>query len=136
MIKRVDHIGIAVRDLPETLNMYKRAYGLEAAHIETVDRMKVKIAFVPIGELMIELIAPTEPGVGIIGDFLREKGEGIHHIGLGVDNIEAAIKRLQQTKLKMTDKIPREGAHGSRIAFVEPASTQNVLTELVERREK
>lgn len=136
MIKKIDHIGIAVNDLDKTLSTYKKAYGLEATHIETVEVMKVKIAFIPIGEVMIELIAPTDPGAGIIGQFLKEKGEGIHHVGLGVDNIEDAIEKVKGTDMGMMDKTPRQGAHDSRIAFIEPAFTQNVLTELVERRER
>jgi len=133
MVRKIDHIGIAVKNLDETLTLYKTIYGLDAIKIETLGEIKVKIAFIPLGEVLIELLEPTEPGVGRIGQFLEEKGEGFHHIALRVDDIDRTIERLRQMKVPLRDKEPRNGGDGSRIAFIEPAFTKNVLTELVER---
>lgn len=134
MIKKIDHIGIAVKNLEDALNMYKRVYGLDAIKIETHEDIKVKIAFIPIGEVLIELLEATEPGAGRIGQFLEEKGEGFHHIALRVESINRAMEKLKQINIPLRDKEPRDGGDGSKIAFIEPEFTQNVLTELVERR--
>lgn len=133
MVRKIDHIGIAVKNIDETLTLYKMIYGLDAIKIETLGEIKVKIAFIPLGEVLIELLEPTEPGVGRIGQFLEEKGEGLHHIALRVDDIDRTMERLRQMKVPLRDKEPRNGGDGSRIAFIEPAFTKNVLTELVER---
>lgn len=83
--------------------------------------------------MLIELLEPVEPGEGRIGKFLKEKGEGIHHIAFRVANIHHALETLKKVNIPLRDEKPREGVDGSKIAFIEPASTQNVLTELVER---
>lgn len=136
MIKKIDHIGIAVKNLDNALNMYKRIYGLEAVKIEILKDIKVRIAFIPLGEVLIELLEPTEPGAGRIGQFLEEKGEGIHHIAFRVENIKQTLKVLKEMDIPLRDKEPRDGGDGSRIAFIEPMATQNVLTELVERKQE
>ena len=134
MIKKIDHIGIAVENLEGALNMYKRVYGLDAIKIETHADIKVKIAFIPMGEVLIELLEATEPGAGRIGQFVEEKGEGFHHIALRVEDIRETMAGLEKAHVKLRDKEPRDGADGSKIAFIEPEFTQNVLTELVERK--
>jgi methylmalonyl-CoA/ethylmalonyl-CoA epimerase len=136
MIKKIDHIGIAVKNLDNALNMYKRIHGLEAVKIEILKDIKVRIAFIPLGEVFIELLEPTEPGAGRIGQFLEEKGEGIHHIAFRVENIKQTLKGLKEMDVPLRDKEPRDGGDGSRIAFIEPMVTQNVLTELVERKQE
>lgn len=133
MIKKVDHIGIAVKSLSDAINTYKRLYGLDTIKIETLPNAKVKVAFIPLGEVLIELLEPLEPGEGRIGQFLVERGEGIHHIALRVDNIHCALERFKEMNISLKDEKPRDGGDGSQIAFIEPAFTQNVLTELVER---
>jgi methylmalonyl-CoA/ethylmalonyl-CoA epimerase len=133
MIKKIDHIGIAVKDLAGAINTYKKLYGLDAIKIETLHDIKVKVAFIPLGEVLIELLEPVEPGEGRIGTFLKEKGEGFHHIALRVENIQNAMEGLKKNNVRLRDENPRDGGDGSRIAFIEPAFTQNVLTELVER---
>lgn len=133
MIKKVDHIGIAVKSLSDAINTYKRLYGLDTIKIETLPNAKVKVAFIPLGEVLIELLEPLEPGEGRIGQFLVERGEGIHHIALRVDNIHRALERFKEMNISLKDEKPRDGGDGSQIAFIEPAFTQNVLTELVER---
>jgi methylmalonyl-CoA/ethylmalonyl-CoA epimerase len=135
MIKKIDHIAIAVKNLEDTLNMYKEAYGFEGIKIKTYEEVKAKIAFISLGETEIHLIAPTEPGAGIMGQFLEEKGEGIHHIGLRVVDIERTIERLEQSNTPCMDKKPVEVGDGSRVAFTDPKFTQNVLYELLEKDE-
>ncbi len=134
MIKKIDHIGIAVKKLSEALDTYKRLYGLDAVKIETLQNINVKVAFIPLGEVLIELLEPIEPGKGRIGQFLEERGEGIHHIALRVDDIHQAMERLKEIHVPLRDQQPRDGGDESWIAFIEPAVTQNVLTELVERK--
>jgi methylmalonyl-CoA epimerase len=134
MIKKVDHIGIAVKNLDEALSMYRRVYGLEAIKVERLEDIKVRIAFIQLGEVLIELLEPTEPGAGRIGKFLDEKGEGFHHMALRVDNIDRTLEEFKKKNVPLRDGVPRDGGDDSRIAFVEPAYTQNVLTELVERK--
>ena len=133
MIQKIDHIGIAVKNLTDAINTYKKLYGLDAIKIETLHDIKVKVAFIPLGEVLIELLEPLEPGEGRIGAFLKEKGEGFHHIALRVENIQNTMQRLKKGHIPLRDENPREGGDGSKIAFLEPIATQNVLTELVER---
>jgi methylmalonyl-CoA epimerase len=87
-----------------------------------------------LGEVLIELLEPTEPGVGRIGQFLEEKGEGFHHIALRVESIHRAMEELGNMNVSMKDKEPRDGGDDSKIAFIDPAFSNNVLTELVERK--
>jgi len=134
VITKIDHIGIAVNNLEDTLDMYKRVYGLDAIKIETHEDIKVKIAFIQLGEVLIELLQPTEPGVGRIGQFLEKKGEGFNHIALRVENIDHTMEKLKENHILLRDKESRAGGDESRIAFIEPEFTQNVLTELVERK--
>lgn len=136
MIKNIDHIGIAVKDLDTALKTYRQMYGLEAAKIEILKDIKVRIAFIPLGEVLIELLEPTEPGAGRIGQFLEEKGKGIHHIAFRVQDIQQSLKALKEGNIPLRDQEPRDGGDGSRIAFIDPRVSQNVLTELVERKQK
>ena len=136
MFEKIDHIGIAVNDLDTALDIYREVYGLEAVKIETLEDIKVKIAFIPLGEVLIELLQPTEPGAGRIGKFLEDKGEGFHHMAFRVEDIDHTIKRLLQMHVPLRDTVPRDGGDGSRIAFIEPTFTQNVLMELVERKQE
>jgi methylmalonyl-CoA/ethylmalonyl-CoA epimerase len=136
MIKKIDHIGIAVKNLDNALNTYKRIFGLEAVKIEILKEIKVKVAFIRLGEVLIELLEPTEPGAGRIGQFLEEKGEGIHHIALRVEDLQHTLKMLKDINIPLRDKEPRDGGDDSKIAFIEPMATQNVLTELVERKQE
>jgi methylmalonyl-CoA/ethylmalonyl-CoA epimerase len=136
MIKKIDHIGIAVRSLAAALYTYKKFYGLEAIKIETNKNTNTKIALIRVGEALIELLEPIEPGAGRIGQFLEEQGEGFHHIAFRVEDIDHEIKRLNQIEVPLRDKEPRDGTDASRVAFIEPTSTQNVLTQLVERKQE
>lgn len=134
MIKKIDHIGIAVKNLDDALNMYREVYKLKAIKVERLEDLKIRIAFIPLGEVLIELLEPTEPGEGRIGKFVEENGEGFHHIAYRVDDIDQTMLGLRQANILLRDTRPRDGGDNSRIAFIEPGFTQNVLTELVERK--
>lgn len=133
MIKKIDHIGIVVKSLDDALKVYREAFGLELIMVERLRDMNVRIAFIRVGEVLIELLEPLGPDAGMIGEFLEENGEGLHHIAYRVKNIKGALERLKQANAPLWDELPREGADASMIAFIEPSFTQNVLTELVER---
>lgn len=131
---KVDHIGIAVKDLNETLSFYQEVLGLELHGTEVVEDQKVKVAFLPIGDTEIELLESTSED-GPIAKFIEKNGEGIQHIAFKVDNIEEAIEYMLSKGMKMIDEKPRYGAGGAKIAFVHPKSSNRVLVELSERQE-
>lgn len=133
MIRKVDHIGIAVKNLDEALKFYTEMLGLDLAGTEVVEEQKVKVAFLPCGDSEFELLESTEPD-GPIAKFIENKGAGIQHIAVKVDNIEEAIKEMEAKGVRMIDKTPRYGAGGARIAFCHPKSTMGVLLELTERK--
>lgn len=134
MFSKIDHIGIAVKNLDKSLTVYENVYGLSPIKIETMEEINVRIAFIPLGEVLIELLEPTEEGAGIIGQFIKEKGEGFHHIAIRVENIDGVMGKLKDMKVPLRDETPRDGGDESRIAFIAPSFTNNVLTELVERK--
>ncbi|MCF8034289.1 MAG: VOC family protein [Desulfarculaceae bacterium] len=133
MLQKIDHIGIAVHELEPALELYQKVYGLEPVKIETLEDIHVRIAFLPLGEVLMELLQPTAPGAGRIGQFLDEKGPGFHHIAYRVENIEQAMAACEAAGVGIRDSEPRPGGDDSRIVFLVPADTHNVLTELVER---
>ena len=133
MIKKVDHIAIAVNSLEEGAKVYT-PLGLKVVHTETVADQGVKIAFIHVGDSEIELVEPIDPNGGV-AKFLKNKGEGIHHICLEVDNIDREVKDLMAKGVEMIDKQPRKGAAGM-IAFVHPKSTKGVLIELCQKIKK
>ncbi|QIB28067.1 methylmalonyl-CoA epimerase [Caloranaerobacter azorensis] len=132
MVKKVDHIGIAVKNLEETLKFYKQVLGLELNGIEIVEQQKVKVAFLPIGDTEIELLESTDKE-GPIAKYIEKKGEGIQHIAYRVDDIEKAIEEVKSKGIRMIDEKPRYGAGGAKIAFLHPKSTYGVLIELCQR---
>ncbi|SKC91075.1 methylmalonyl-CoA epimerase [Maledivibacter halophilus] len=132
-VLKVDHIGIAVKNLDETLKFYTDALGLEVEGTETVEEQKVKVAFLPVGDTEVELLESTSPD-GPIAKFIEKKGEGIQHIAFKVENIEEAIKHMKEKGFRMIDEKPRYGAGGAQIAFMHPKSSHGVLVELSERK--
>lgn len=136
MIKQIDHIGIVVRDIEDSLKLYRDVYGLRVAAVETYPEVQASIAFLPLGEVLLELIQPLEPGVGPIGEFLEEHGEGFHHLALRVDDIDRDMQELTRARVSLLDDKAREGGLGAMIAFLDSKGTQNVLTELVERKQE
>jgi len=131
MLKKINHIGIAVQSLDASLPFYRDNLGMDLVGIEEVAEQKVKVAMLLIGESKIELLEPTAED-SPVARFLEKNGPGIHHMAYEVDGIEAAIAKLLAEGARMIDEKPRNGAHGTRIAFVHPKSSNGVLTELCE----
>jgi methylmalonyl-CoA/ethylmalonyl-CoA epimerase len=132
MVSKVDHIGIAVKDLDETLKFYEEILGIKCVSTEVVEEQKVKVAFLPIGDTEVELLESTEEN-GPIAKFIEKKGEGIQHIAYKVEDIEKTLEELKAKGIKLIDEKPRYGAGGAKIAFLHPKSTFGVLIELCQR---
>ena len=132
MIKKIDHIGIAVKDLNETTRFYRENLGLEIEGIEEIKEQKVKVAIIPVGESRIELLQSTNLD-GPIAKFIEKRGEGIHHIALEVERIEETLQKLKTKGVQLVDQKPRIGANKMKIAFLHPRSTKGVLIELCEK---
>ncbi|MFO7829280.1 MAG: methylmalonyl-CoA epimerase [Bacteroidales bacterium] len=131
----IEHIGIAVKNLDETIKYYEDVLGLKCYNIEEVKDQKVKTAFFKVGDTKIELLESTDPE-GPIGKFIEKKGEGIHHLAFAVNNIEETLKKAEDKGVRLIDQKPRKGAEGLDIAFLHPKSTFGVLTELCEDKNK
>ena len=129
---KIDHIGIVVQDIEAALKVYRDALGLELTRVESVPEQAVRIAFLLTGEGEIELVQPTTDDSGI-ARYLARRGEGIHHICLEVDDIEASLAHMAAQGIELIDETPRTGSAGQRYAFIHPKSTQGVLIELYER---
>ncbi len=130
---KVDHIGIAVKNLDESLKFYQDVLGLKCEGVEEVAEQKVRVAFLPCGDSELELLESTTED-GPIAKFIEKKGEGIQHIAIKVDNIEKAIQEMLDKGMRMIDEAPRYGAGGAKIAFMHPKSSNGVLLELSERK--
>ena len=127
---KLDHIGIVVRDIEAALRVYQDALGLPLRETVDLHDQQVRVALLPLGESNIELVQPTEETTGV-ARYLASHGEGIHHICIEVENIEAALARLEAHQVQLIDREPRRGVHG-RVAFVHPKGAHGVLVELVE----
>ena len=133
MVKKIDHIGIAVRSLEKALPFYTEILKLPFLGMEEVESEKVKVAFLQAGNAKIELLEPTSTE-SPIAQFIEKRGEGIHHIALGVDSIEARMKEIKEQGIRMIQDEPKVGAGGALVAFMHPKSTGGVLYELCERK--
>ncbi len=131
MIKKVEHIGIAVKSIEQAVGVFRDSLGIPMAKLYESEAIKTKIAFFPLGETTIELIEPMDPA-SPAAKFLEKRGEGIHHICLGVDDIDAALADFQAKGMELIDKKPRRTQDGRLIAFLNPKSTHGVLIELEE----
>jgi methylmalonyl-CoA/ethylmalonyl-CoA epimerase len=125
----LDHVGIAVADLSAALAFYRDALGLEIEAPEVVASQRVRARFIPAGEAAIELLEATADD-SPIAKYVEKRGPGLHHITLRVDDIRAALAQLKAKGVRLIDEIPREGAHGSLVAFIHPTSAHGVLVEL------
>jgi methylmalonyl-CoA/ethylmalonyl-CoA epimerase len=134
-IQNIEHIGIAVKNLKETIKFYEDVFGINCYSIEDVKDQKVRTAFFMIGQTKIELLESTEPD-GPISKFIEKKGEGIHHIAYAVDDLKNSLEELEKKGIQLIDKEPRIGAEELSIAFLHPKSTNGVLTELCELTNK
>ena len=128
----IEHLGIAVKNLEESIPYYENLLGTKCYNVEEVKDQRVKTAFFLIGETKIELLESTDPE-GPIGKFLEKKGEGIHHIAFAVDNATDALAEAEAQGLLLIDKTSRKGAEGMNIGFLHPKSTHGVLIEFCSR---
>ncbi len=136
MLTRIDHVGIACRDLDAKIAFYQSAFGLTVASVEVNEAQGVREAMLyvaagPAGTSYIQLLEPTGPQTPV-GRFLERRGEGIHHVGYGVANITAALAAIGAAGIRLIDERPRHGSMGASIAFLHPADLGGVLTELVQ----
>ena len=131
MFKRIDHIGVAVEDLDSAIKLYERSFEMELVHRETVESQGVEAVLLDVGEGHIELLSPLGQDTPV-GKFLAKKGPGIHHVAYSVEDIDKALEQAKAIGLKLIDESPRTGIRGSRVAFVHPAATGSVLTEIVQ----
>jgi methylmalonyl-CoA/ethylmalonyl-CoA epimerase len=134
-ITHIEHIGIAVANLEESIAYYEGVLGLKCYAIEEVKEQKVKTAFFMVGQTKIELLESTDPE-GPVGKFLEKKGEGVHHVAFATKGLEDALVQMEGKGVRLIDKQPRKGAEGLDIAFLHPKSTHGVLTELCENKNK
>jgi methylmalonyl-CoA epimerase len=134
MLGRIDHIGVAVEDLDDSLALYEQKLKLELQHREVVEDQGVDAALLGVGEGHIELLAPLGPDTPI-GKYLTRRGPGLHHVAYAVDDIDSTLAELKATGLRLIDEAPRTGIRDSRVAFVHPAALGGVLTEIVQPAE-
>ena len=133
MITKINHIGIVVKSIEEAARLYTDVLGLKVKRIEIIEDLKLKIAMIPVGESLVELLEPTDPE-GEYAKFIEERGEGMHHLALEVSNIDDTLETLKKHGIPLIHEEPRSGSGGTRIAFLDPKGTK-VLLELVESRE-
>ncbi|HTW13279.1 MAG TPA: methylmalonyl-CoA epimerase [Solirubrobacteraceae bacterium] len=131
MFGAIDHTGIAVADLEHAVAFYRGVLGLTLVHRETLTEQGVEAALLDIGDAHIELITPLRADSTVAG-FLQRRGPGLHHLAYRVEDIHAELSRLAAAGVQLIDETPRIGIRGSHVAFLHPASTGGVLTELVQ----
>ena len=131
MLSRIDHVGIAVRDLDQAIQLYEQRLGLRATGRERLEGEGIEIAMIPIGESRIELISPLSAD-SKVEKFLQERGEAVHHVAYATDDVTNSLRRAATDGAQLLDDAARPGAHGTRIGFVHPKSVCGVLTEFVE----
>lgn len=135
MIKKIEHLGIAVKNLDESNQLFEKLLGVAHYKIEEVESEGVKTSFFQVGETKIELLEATKPE-SPIAKFIEKKGEGIHHMAFDVDHIESEIDRLKGEGFQVINETPKNGADNKRIVFLHPKTTNGVLVELCEERNK
>lgn len=129
---KIDHLGIAVRSISDSLAFYRDALGLELSTTETVEDQGVRVAMLPVGESRIELLEPVS-GDTTVGRFIEKRGEGLHHICYEVEDLASKLEEIRESGVRLLDGYPRRGAEGKLVAFLHPASTGGVLVELAEK---
>lgn len=133
MLRRISHLGYAVKDVHAAAEFYRKHFGAEPGEPEVVAEQGIISTMFPVGESMIELVQPTHPD-SPVGRFLAKRGEGFHHVAYQVEDIGAALAALKESGVELIDESPRVGAGGTKMAFVHPKGVFGVLTELVESR--
>jgi methylmalonyl-CoA/ethylmalonyl-CoA epimerase len=129
---KIDHLGIAVRSISDSLTFYREALGLELSGIETVEDQGVHVALLTVGESRIELLEPLSAQTAV-GRFIAKRGEGLHHICYEVEDLASRLNDLRLRGARLLDGYPRRGAEGKLVVFLHPASAHGVLVELVEK---
>ncbi|WP_347319047.1 methylmalonyl-CoA epimerase [Rossellomorea sp. RS05] len=132
-MKKVDHIGVAVRSIEDVLPFYEGVLGIPLLKVEEVANQGVKVAFLDAGNLKIELLEPISDQSPVSG-FIEKRGEGLHHIAFSVETIEERIQELKEKGVRMIDENPKTGAGGASVAFLHPKSSKGVLYELCEKK--
>ena len=130
-ISHIEHIGIAVKNLDDSISLYENTFGLKCYKVEEVREQKVRTAFFKVGETKIELLESTDPN-GPIGKFIEKKGEGLHHIAFAASDLQKSINELKDKGIKLIDETPKPGADELNISFIHPKSMNGVLFELCE----
>lgn len=131
-ILHIDHIGVASKDMKTAVEFFVEKLGMKSQGFETVEEQAVRVAFLPLGQGEIEILESTSPD-GPVAKFIEARGEGVQHIALRVENLDAALDELKAKGVRLIDEKPRRGAGGARIAFIHPKETHGVLLELCER---
>jgi methylmalonyl-CoA/ethylmalonyl-CoA epimerase len=131
VLSTIDHIGVAVHDIDESLALYRDALGMPLVHRETVTEQGVDAALLDVGDGHVELLQPLSPETAV-GKFLAKRGPGLHHVAYRVADVDSTLDALRAAGMRLIDEHPRTGIRGSRVAFLHPASTGGVLTEIVE----
>jgi methylmalonyl-CoA/ethylmalonyl-CoA epimerase len=129
MLKSINHIGIAVKDLDHSMGVFTNIFGVEDFHRESVEKQKVNVASFKVGDVLIELTSPMDE-TSPIAKFIEKKGEGIHHIAFESDDVQSELDRLKGNDIKLINDSPQPGAHDMLIAFLHPKSTNSVLMEI------
>lgn len=131
MLTAIDHVGVAVADIDAAVALYRDSLGMELVHRETVSEQGVDAALLDVGDGHIELLQPLGPDTPV-GKFLDRRGPGLHHVAYRVDSVQDTLNACAAAGLRLIDETPRNGIRGSRVAFLHPASTGGVLTEIVQ----
>lgn len=134
MLTQIDHVGIAVSDLREAVERYRRTFGIEPVHRERMDDQGVEEVLFAVGESFVQLLGALGPDTPV-GRFLGKRGPGVHHVGYRVASVADALEHLRAEGVGLIDEAPRPGSRGTTIAFVHPKDTGGVLVELVEAPE-
>ncbi|MFZ5826377.1 MAG: methylmalonyl-CoA epimerase [Bacillota bacterium] len=133
MMKKIDHLGIAVKDLQAQIPIYRDQLGMEFEGFEEVASQSVRVAFFKVGDTRMELLESTSPD-GPIAKHIERRGEGLHHVAYLVDDIKAAMAEARSNGLTLLSEEPRPGAHHTLVCFLHPKSTGGVLMELVQKQ--
>jgi methylmalonyl-CoA epimerase len=133
-LSRIDHMGVAVEDLDAAIALYETTYGMEVVHREVVEEQGVEAVLLDVGENHVELLRPLDEETPV-GRFLSKRGPGLHHVAYQVTDVQATLDTLRDRGLRLIDETPRTGIRGSRVAFLHPASSGGVLTEIVQPSE-
>jgi methylmalonyl-CoA/ethylmalonyl-CoA epimerase len=131
VLTTIDHVGVAVESIDDTLALYRDALQMPLVHRETVESQGVDAALLDVGDSHVELLQPLGPDTAV-GKFLARRGPGLHHVAYRVASIDETLNELREAGLRLIDEQPRTGIRGSRVAFLHPTSTGGVLTEIVE----